>query len=191
LQNKKQVVFLQVITHFNIMTEKKEKILQSALELFAKEGYTATSTSKVAKHAGVSEGLIFRHFCNKEGLLHAILEEGENKLKTLFVDIVMETDPKKVIRRTIEMTGNIDKSDYDFWKLQFKLKWELEISGDKKMEPIKMALTNAFRKLNYESPELEANLLLLLNEGLGSAVLKGSDLDADEIIKFILKKYNL
>lgn len=180
-----------MITHLNAMTEKQEKILQSALELFAKEGYTATSTSKVAKHAGVSEGLIFRHFCNKEGLLNAILEEGEKKLKTLFVEIVMEPDPKEVIRKTIEMTGSIDKSDYDFWKLQFKLKWELEISGDKKMEPIKMALTNAFRKLNYESPELEAHLLLLLNEGLGSAVLKGSDLDVDELIKFTLKKYNL
>jgi len=89
------------------------------------------------------------------------------------------------------MTGNIDKSDYDFWNLQFKLKWELEISGDKKMEPLKMALTNAFRKLNYESPEFEANLLLLFNEGLGSAVLKGSDLNMNELIKFTLKKYNL
>ena len=44
------------------MIDRKEKILQSALELFAKEGFTATSTSKIAKHAGVSEGLIFRHF---------------------------------------------------------------------------------------------------------------------------------
>ena len=59
------------------MTEKKEKILQAALELFAKEGFYATSTSKVAKTAGVSEGLIFRHFGNKEGLLHAVLDEGE------------------------------------------------------------------------------------------------------------------
>ncbi len=58
------------------MTEKQEKILQSALELFAKEGFHATSTNKVAKHAGVSEGLIFRHFGNKEGLLQAILAEG-------------------------------------------------------------------------------------------------------------------
>ena len=50
-----------------IMTEKQEKIVQSALQLFAQEGYHATSTSKVAKHAGVSEGLIFRHFRNKDG----------------------------------------------------------------------------------------------------------------------------
>ena len=173
------------------MTEKQENILKSALQLFAKEGYHATSTSKVAKHAGVSEGLIFRHFGNKEGLLQAILEEGENRLKALFVDIVMESEPKEVIRKTIEMTRKIDKSDYDFWKLQFKLKWELEVSGDKKMEPLKMALTNAFSKLGYESPDLEAQLLILYNDGLGSAVLKGSSLNPEEMTQFLLRKYGL
>jgi len=173
------------------MTEKQENILKAALELFAKEGYHATSTSKVAKYAGVSEGLIFRHFGNKEGLLQAILDEGERRIKSLFVDIVMETEPNEVIRKTIEMTGKIDRSDYDFWKLQFKLKWELEVSGDEKMEPLKMALTNAFSKLGYESPALEATLILLFIDGLGSAVLKGSSLKPDEMIQFLLRKYNL
>jgi AcrR family transcriptional regulator len=173
------------------MTEKQEKIMQAALELFAQEGYNATSTSRVAKHAGVSEGLIFRHFENKEGLLQAILDEGERRMKALFVDIVMETKPKEVIRKTIEMTGKIDKSDYDFWKLQFKLKWELEVSGDKKMEPLKMALTNAFNKLNYEEPDLEASLILLFIDGLGSAVLKGSSIDVDKMIQFLLSKYKV
>jgi AcrR family transcriptional regulator len=173
------------------MTEKQEKILHAALELFAREGFTATSTSKVAKHAGVSEGLIFRHFGNKEGLLKAILDEGERRFKALFVDIVMESDPKEVIRKTVEMTSQIDKADYNFWKLQYKLKWELEVSSDKKMEPLKMALTNAFSKLNYESPQLEAELILLYIDGLGSALLKASTIHPDKMNQFILKKYNI
>ncbi len=173
------------------MTEKQEKILQAALQLFAKEGYHATSTSKVAKKAGVSEGLIFRHFGNKEGLLQAILDEGEKKFKELVVNIVMESDPKGVIQKTIEMPVNIDKADYDFWKLQFKLKWELEVSGDKKMEPLHMALTNAFRKLNYQHPELEASLLILFIDGIGSATLKGSSLNVNELTQFLLHKYQV
>jgi len=173
------------------MTEKQEKIVQAALQLFAKEGYHATSTSKVAKAAGVSEGLIFRHFGNKEGLLQAILKEGEERFKLLMVDILMESDPKELVRKAITMTQRVDPADYNFWKLQFKLKWELEISGEKKMEPLKLALTNAFQKLGYESPELEANLLLLCTDGLGSAVLKGSTLNPEEMIQFILKKYNI
>lgn len=173
------------------MTEKQENILKSALQLFAKEGYHATSTSKVAKHACVSEGLIFRHFGSKEGLLQAILDQGEVRLKTLIVDIVLDPDPKEVIRKTIELSGSIDKTDYDFWKLQFKLKWELEVSGDKKMEPMKMALTNAFQKLNYKSPELEAQLVILFMEGIASALLKGSSMDTKAMTQLMLKKYNL
>jgi len=123
--------------------------------------------------------------------LQTILNEGENKMKTLLVDIVMETEPKEVIRKAIEMTGKVDKSDYDFWKLQFKLKWELEINSDKKMEPLNMALTNAFRKLNYESPQLEAQLIILFIDSLGSSVLKGSSINANDIINLLLKKYEL
>lgn len=173
------------------MTEKQEKIIRAALQLFANEGYHATSTSKVAKSAGVSEGLIFRHFGNKEGLLNAILKEGEDRFRLLMADVVLETEPKAVIRKAITMYEKIDVADYDFWKLQLKLKWELEISGDKKMEPLKMAISNAFRKLGYEQPELEATLILLFTDGLGSSVLKGSNIDANEITRFLLKKYDL
>jgi len=173
------------------MTEKQEKILQAALQLFAKEGFHATSTNKVAKLAGVSEGLIFRHFGSKEGLLQAILEVGADKLKDLVIDIVMETEPKEVIRKAIRMSSNIDKSDYDFWKLQYKLKWELEVNSDKKMAPLHMALSNAFKKLNYETPELEASLIILFVDGIGSSILKGSSLNVNEMIQLLLKKYGL
>jgi len=173
------------------MTEKQEKILQAALELFANEGYHATPTSKVAKAAGVSEGLIFRHFKNKEGLLQAILDEGESRVKELFFEVVMEPDPKEVIRKSITLVTKVDVADYNFWKLQFKLKWELEISGEKKMEPLKMALANAFQKLGYESPQLEAQLIILYIDGISSLVLKGSELDADKMIQHMLSKYDL
>ncbi len=173
------------------MTEKQEKILEAALMLFAKEGYHATSTSKVAKAAGVSEGLIFRHFGNKEGLLQAILTLGEEKFREIIVDIVMEPDPKQVIRKTILMPLKIDKADYNCWKLQFKLKWELEVNGDEKMEPLHLALTNAFKKLNYEMPETEAHLLLLYLDGISASILKGSNMNVDDIISLLMKKYQL
>ncbi|WP_346859017.1 helix-turn-helix domain-containing protein [uncultured Draconibacterium sp.] len=173
------------------MTEKQEKIIQAALQLFAQEGYNATSTSKVAKHAGVSEGLIFRHFKNKEGLLQAILNFGADKLKEIIVDIVLEADPEKVIRKAIELPASVDKSEYDFWKLQYKLKWELEINHDEKMEPLHMALSNAFRKLNYKSPDLEASLIVLYIDGIASSMLKASNLDAESLIQFLCEKYKV
>ncbi|MEJ6750428.1 MAG: helix-turn-helix domain-containing protein, partial [Bacteroidia bacterium] len=44
------------------MTDKQVAILQTALELFSNKGFYAVSTNLIAKEAGVSEGLIFRHF---------------------------------------------------------------------------------------------------------------------------------
>ena len=111
------------------MTNKKEQILITALELFANEGYKAVATSKIAKVARVSEGLIFRHYTNKQGLLDAILNQAIERTQVLFKPILLEEDPKKVLANAIVLPFTIKKDDYPFWKLQFKLKWEIEYSG--------------------------------------------------------------
>ena len=54
---------------------RKEAILEAATQLFAQRGFSATSTSAIAKEAGVAEGLIFHHFKTKEGILFRILEK--------------------------------------------------------------------------------------------------------------------
>src|SRR5690625_7265671 len=41
----------------------------AALELFLAHGYDATSTARIAAHAGVSEMTLFRHFPAKDALL--------------------------------------------------------------------------------------------------------------------------
>jgi len=175
------------------MTEKQEKILQAALRLFARDGFNSTSTSKVAACAGVSEGLIFRHFRNKEGLLEAIIKEGEEKAKLLFADIVLESDPREVIRKTLDMVLNVSNnaSDMEFWKLQYKIKWETEKYGEHKLEPLHMALTHAFAKLGFESPETEASLLLIINDGLATRIALQKGFDCNPLLGLLRKKYNL
>ncbi|KYD20998.1 TetR/AcrR family transcriptional regulator [Caldibacillus debilis] len=54
-------------------TDKKQKIAEAAVQLFAEKGYANTSTSEIAKRAGVAEGTIFRHYGTKENLLLSIL----------------------------------------------------------------------------------------------------------------------
>ena len=175
------------------MTEKKEKILIAALELFAEEGFKPTSTSKIAKRAGVSEGLIFRHFTNKDGLLEAIVQEGEERAKALFADIMMETDPKQVIRKTLSLKDQMSKgtAEGDFWKLQYKIKWELEFYGEHKMEPLHNALTGAFQKLGYNDPHLEAQTLLLMLDGIGTRFFLQDNFDIDSVVNFLVKKYKV
>ena len=51
------------------MTAKRKKILETSIDLFAKKGYANTSTTEIAKAAGVAEGTIFKHFGTKKNLL--------------------------------------------------------------------------------------------------------------------------
>lgn len=173
------------------MTEKKETILTTALELFAKEGFNATSTSKVAKEASVSEGLVFKHFSNKAGLLEAVLKEGEKKFKLIYADVVMESDPKERLNKLINLPFQITEDEYEFWKLQYKLKWELGYDSSEKMKPLAESLTNAFEQLGYQSPSLEAELLLQTLDGISTAIIKNEVSDQENLRKLILKKYKL
>jgi hypothetical protein len=120
----------------------------------------------------------------------AILAEGDKKLNRLFEDIVLETDPREVIRKSITLPFSVPDSEYEFWRLQYKLKWEIEMDYSHKTEPLTMALALAFLKLNYESPQQEAEFLTLAIDAIGGALLKGSLVNADKMKNFLLKKYS-
>jgi AcrR family transcriptional regulator len=54
------------------MTDKQLRIISAAIEAFAVKGFAATSTSEIAKKAGVAEGTIFHYYKTKKDLLLAI-----------------------------------------------------------------------------------------------------------------------
>ena len=174
------------------MTNKQEKILEAALELFANEGYAATPTSRIAKKACVSEGLIFRHFENKKGLLDALMREAEVRLGKIFGPILFESDPKLVIRKTIELPfKGVDIRELGFWKLQFILKWQPEYNNPDKMKPLIDKLKAAFTELNYEEPGNEAVLLNHVIESVSTEILKGNMDQSSSFMEFLLKKYGV
>src|SRR2546421_287775 len=61
--------------------DRRQEIIASAIELFARKGFRGTTTRDLATHAEVNEAIIFRHFKTKEELYSAILEfkAGENR----------------------------------------------------------------------------------------------------------------
>jgi AcrR family transcriptional regulator len=67
------------------LTEKQKKILLAAIESFSEKGYAATSTSEIAKKAGVAEGTIFRHYKTKKDLLMAIVAPTMAKFLAPFI----------------------------------------------------------------------------------------------------------
>lgn len=67
------------------LTDKQKQIIIAAIESFSQKGYAATSTSEIAKKAGVAEGTIFRHYKTKKELLLAIVTPVLTKLLAPFV----------------------------------------------------------------------------------------------------------
>ncbi len=173
------------------MTEKQERIITAARKLFATEGYAATPTSKVAKAAKVSEGLIFRHFGNKEGLLTAIMEQSHEASKQMLAEVVMTSEPREVIRKILELPFSIDQSQYEMWRLTYALKWQTDRYDATFSEPVKMVLNNAFKKLGYKDPEAEVELIFMFIDGAATAFLLHEPGNKAHILKALKAKYDL
>ena len=56
------------------MAETKEKILMTALRLFARDGYEAVSVSMIAGELGITKGALYKHYKNKRDIFDSIVE---------------------------------------------------------------------------------------------------------------------
>lgn len=54
--------------------DRRLQILETATDLFGRQGYLGTTTRQIADHAGVNEAIIFRHFPSKEDLYWEVLD---------------------------------------------------------------------------------------------------------------------
>ena len=155
------------------MSKRSEKILDAAIGLFSSDGFHAVSTARIARQAGVSEGLIFTHYQSKQGLLEAVIEKATHQLATLVGPILMERNPRLVVRKTIDLPFVVPPEDYTFWCLLFRLKWEVDFDSAAMISPLIDKLTSAFSELGYASPREEARLLDHIIDSIGANVIRG------------------
>ena len=55
------------------LSDKEKRILEAAISIFNKKGFSATTTNEIAKQAGVAEGTIFRYFKTKKDILSSLI----------------------------------------------------------------------------------------------------------------------
>lgn len=61
------------------MTDTKERILQTALRLFAEDGYEAVSVSTIAGELGMTKGALYKHYKNKQDIFDSIVARMEQR----------------------------------------------------------------------------------------------------------------
>ena len=112
--------------------ERRIQILNVAMGLFAKQGFSGTTTKKIAEAAGVSEAMVFRHFATKVELYHAILDHKacEGGMKTLpwedpeIKQAIEDSDDFKVFFTLASAALDHQQEDIDFMKLLFHSAFE-------------------------------------------------------------------
>lgn len=67
-----------------IKEAKRTLIMRVALEHFARDGYHNTTISHLAKHAGISKGLLYNYFKSKEELFTEIINNSVEEMSTYF-----------------------------------------------------------------------------------------------------------
>jgi AcrR family transcriptional regulator len=67
----------------------RQALVDSAVELFTKRGYAATSLDEVAKRARVTKGALYHHFSGKQALFEAAFDAVERSTMSKIAEIVV------------------------------------------------------------------------------------------------------
>jgi TetR/AcrR family transcriptional regulator len=84
--------------------ERQASLITAAASLFAAKGFNGTTTKEIAKAAGVSEALVFKHFPTKRALYAAILAEKVTVNELL--EAVNESAKKRDDRRVFTLIAS-------------------------------------------------------------------------------------
>ncbi len=101
-----------------------ERILSTALDLFAAKGYDATAVREICEAAGITKPTLYHFFGSKDGVLRALVTSGFERFRGL-VDAALETpgtfrDKCKVVARSIFKSATEQPR---YWRFVHSVVW--------------------------------------------------------------------
>ncbi len=70
--------------------ERRASVLDCACRVFSRGSYRGTTTAEIAREAGVTEPILYRHFESKRDLYLACLDESWSRVRALWAQVVEE-----------------------------------------------------------------------------------------------------
>lgn len=115
----------------------RERVLSTAVELFAEQGYDGTSVSQVIEKAGLTKGGFYHHFASKEDLLYEVYGNLiTRQLEAMDAILARKLPPAEALRLLIldlvESTAASARRALVFWR-------ELGRLGDERMADYRAA----------------------------------------------------
>jgi AcrR family transcriptional regulator len=157
---------------------RRQQIMDAALELFAHEGFNHCTIAMLASHAGISKGLMYNYFKNKEELLSAIIRDGLEEIMDLFDPdrdgVLTSRELENFIRKVFEAM----RRNMEFWILYAHILFQPSVTEQLKDNPVVSILDHFaplleeyFERNGLEDPQLEMLTLSALIEGLGAMMV--------------------
>jgi AcrR family transcriptional regulator len=179
-----------------IRQEKRQVIMQTALGLFAENGFKSTTIHMIASKAGISKGLIYNYFLNKEALLETLIHEGLDSIMENFdrnKDGILEPREMEFFLRE---SVHILKQNTRFWKLfctlylQPRVFTVLEKKLDGLIQDYSQMMVAYFEAKGYKNAVTEALMFgSLLDGAMIGYIIKPDVYPIDQVLESVIERY--
>lgn len=120
----KELAITETSTNRMSGDERRNQILRVAISLFSERGFSGTTTKEIARAAGVSEAMVFRHYATKNELYHAILDHkacqgGELNPFEWSKEAMAKKDDAELFYQLMVNALNHHERDTEFMRLLF------------------------------------------------------------------------
>ncbi|GAA1547768.1 TetR/AcrR family transcriptional regulator [Actinomadura kijaniata] len=118
--------------------DKRRAILDGALAVFAREGYTRAAVDAIAAEAGVSTRTIYNHFADKAALFQAVVEESSTRVAEAQTAVI-----DRHLRKVVDLEDDL---------VEFGLDWTAPMTGHE-------AHTALVRRINAEAGHVPPDVI--------------------------------
>ncbi|HKP89565.1 MAG TPA: TetR/AcrR family transcriptional regulator [Thermoleophilaceae bacterium] len=109
--------------------QRREAILDAALEVFARRGFNGASIDEIAQAAGVSKALIYEHFPSKRDLHISLLERSTQEIFERLAESAANSDPGDVrLRAGVDAFLEFVERRRDAFRMLFRDAVEPEVA---------------------------------------------------------------
>jgi AcrR family transcriptional regulator len=179
-----------------IRQSSRNKIIKTAIELFATLGYHTTSMDKVAKAAGISKGLIYNYFKSKDELLEAVLMDRMEEYAGNMFGLAQSNSPREILENIITFAILWVRDDPRYWRLFYSmllhpaLPEQIHSKLKETMITYVASLEELLAANGVEQPHLEAILLGATLDAVGLMYVFDQDsYPFEDLTQLLIKKY--
>ncbi|HZK61661.1 MAG TPA: TetR/AcrR family transcriptional regulator [Anaerovoracaceae bacterium] len=189
-------------TFINLPEEKKQKLLECAIEEFAKNDYQSASITKIVNRAGIAKGSLYQYFKDKQDLYNYLLELAIQK-KTEIFNSSSKMAPSitwfEMLTNLFQVMASYEMRYPQLSKIGFRatsgnspLPEELVLKAKQSTSQYFLEMVEEGKRRGEIRPEVDSSIAVLIFtstlSGLGDYVRSGARVDLSEMRDYSLVK---